>query len=233
MNVRICAYGDLPQCREAVASVTEHLPDGVPIHVCDGRYATFDGETDLTPGLEAFCGAHPDCTYHAPPEEYLPFGWDRIADGTPAEWRPGVHAKAQWIDETLPSDEWTLKLDTDERLARFDADLETLDREFRYAPIIDLHGDGKDRAHVARLWVPTHWTRWADDCLLPRNLFPRDTSLKQLQRIWRDKRYEMFRFIRLRQRQDIHIDNYGAERPDAYQQRRADHLQRIGRGERL
>lgn len=231
MNVRIACYGDLAECRQAVASVTDTLPDAT-IHVCDGRYATFDGDTDLTPGLRDFATAHPSVRYHSPPDEYLPFGWELLKDGTPPKWRPGVHAKARWIDSVLPQETWTLKLDTDERLRSFDVDLGALDRTTRYAPEINLHGDDKPMAHVARLWVPTHWTRWIDDCLLPRAIFPRDTPLEILQRVWRTEDFRMIRFVRLLQTHDITIDNYGADRPADYQRRRVEHLERIGRDDR-
>lgn len=228
LNIRISAFGDLAECKQAIASI----PDGITIHVCDGRYATFDGATDLTPGLEAFCDKRPDCVYHEPPEFRLPFGHEFIADGVPLEWRPGVHAKARWIDRVVPQDEWTLKLDTDERLTRFNVTLDDLDREKRYAPVINLHGDTKENVHVARLWVPKHWTRWIDDCLLPRELFPRSTPLERLQKIWREDEFRVIRFMRLQETRRIMIDNYGADRPADYQRRRVQHLNRIGRDDR-
>lgn len=224
-NVRISAFDDLGECRQAVASV----PDGIPIHIFDGRYCTFDGDYDLTPGLEAFCETQPDCTYHAPDADRLPFGHDL---DVPTEWRPGNHAKARWINyEQLPPDEWSLKLDTDERLDRLELP-DSLDPRTRYSPEIVLHGDETERAHVERLWQPREWTCWIDDCLLPRAIFPRDTPLDILQRIWREDRYRVIRMIGWSRLGTVRIDNYGAERDPAYQQRRVDHLRRIGRTDR-
>lgn len=227
VSVHLHAYGDLAQCRVAVASVTNHLPDAT-IHVCDGRYTTFEGETDLTPGLASFCGRHPNARYHAPPERDLPFG----IEGAPDEYRPGNYAKARWVfDEVLPDDKWTLKLDTDERLQGFEQDLDALNPRWKYVPRITRAESG-ERVAVARLFKPGHWTPWTDDCLLPRDLFGWDTPLEKLQRIWRDEDCVMFRFIKLGNVDDIQIENYGAERPDDYQRRRADHLERIGREQR-
>lgn len=225
LNFHIHAYGDLDHAKQAIAS----LPAGTPVHVFDGRYATFAGDHDLTPGLEAFCGAHPDCRYHAPPPGALPFGHDL---DVPDEWRPGNYAKARWAFDHLSADEWTLKLDTDERLRTFEADLDALSRTHKYAPVVDLHGQAKQSVHIARLWVPDAWTPWINDCLLPRDVFPRDHPLEALQRVWRDDEWTALRFLRRGQLTAIEIDNYGGERPAAYQRRRAEHLRRIGRDDR-
>lgn len=227
-NVRICAFDDLEQCKRAVDSV----PDGVTVHVCDGRYALFDGETDLTPGLEAFCGAHPDAVYHAPDSSRLPFGHELLADGVAPECRPGVYAKARWVDEVIPQDTWTLKLDTDERLDGFDVDLSTLDRKYRYCPVIRMHGADRERIHVARLWVPEHWTRWIDDCLVPRELFPRDHPIEILASIWEREEWIVIRLLRREPIEDITVDNYGGQRDGDYLRRRLDHIERIGREDR-
>lgn len=223
--VRICAYDDLPECRQAIQSV----PTGVPVHVCDGRYATFPGDYDLTPGLAEYCADRDHAHYHAPPADSLPFGH---ALDVPAEWRPGVHAKARWIDEVCPQDAWALKLDTDERLRTVDVDLDALDETVKYCPVVDLHEQHQQRVHVARLWVPDRWTRWIDDCLLPREIIPRDHPLECLQRIWRDDEWTALRFLRRSRTKDVRIDNYGGERPAAYRERRAEHLRRIGRSDR-
>lgn len=225
ISIRICAFDDLPECRRAL----ESLPTGVHAHVCDGRYANFSGDHDLTPGLEALCDERAAWHYHAPDDYLLPFGANIDA---PDEWRPGVYAKAHWMEAVLPQDEWALKLDTDERLRTFDVDLGDLDRRKKYAPVIDLHGQRKQSVHIARLWVPRYWTPWVGDCLLPKTLFPRDHPIDCLQRVWRDDEWTALRFLRRGQTADIRIDNYGAERPADYQARRAAHLRRIGREDR-
>lgn len=229
LNVRICAFDDRDLIPGAVESVRDVL-GGVDIHVCDGRYATFAGEYDLTPGLAEWCADRENVYYHAPPADRLPFGH---ALDAPPEWRPGNHAKAQWINyEVLPQDEWSLKLDTDERLRAFKTDVDGLDPETRYAPLITLHGETKERANVERLWQPLQWTCWIDDCLLPRAVFPRDTPLERLQRVWRTPAYRQMRFVKIAFCSAIEIDNYGADRPEEYQQRRAAHLRTIGRDDR-
>lgn len=219
-NVHICTFGDFAMVREAVDSV----PNGVPIHVCDGRYASFDGRTDVTPGLETWCEDIDQVHYHAPSPTRLPFGHD--LDAVPRA-RPCVHAKAQWmIHEVLPQDEWTLKLDSDERLERFDVDLTTLDEWTKYVPLVEM-ADGSGRVNVARLFMPAHWTAWIDDCLLPRSDYARTSSPE-----WMGLVYEQgdVGFVnRERLPWQIRITNHGDERSLAYQRRRADHLEWMGR----
>lgn len=219
-NIHIHAFDDLPMCRDAVASV----PDGVLVYIFDGRYADFPGEYDTTPGLESFCADHPDCTYYAPPPEHRPFEGDSTL-------REPVARKARWAFEHLPADEWTLKLDTDERLERFDADLDTLARDHKYAPVI-RSTTGRSY-HIARLFVPRHWTPWVDDCLLPRRYFLRDTALDRLATVWTEDLYRRMRFIKRGEIDTVRIDNHGPERPAGYQDRRAAQLRAMGREDRF
>lgn len=226
LNVHIYIFDDLETLPQAVASVREVLGD-VDIHVLDGRYELFDGETDLTPGLRGWCAGRANVHYHAPPESWLPFGHDVP---NPPEHRPGNYAKAVWtFDEVLPPNEWTLKLDADEQLRRFDVDLDELTETTRYAPVIDRVGTD-DRVHVARLFQPRHWTPWINDCLLPRALFPRQTTpLSVRQRLWRVDEFRAYRTVRLGFADKIEIANYDAERDVDWQARRTAHLDAIGR----
>lgn len=223
-NVHLYAYDDFDQVREAVASI----PEGVTIHVLDGRYFDFDGEPDLTPGLREFCGANPDRRYHAPPEGDLPFGDPRYAP----EFRSSVHEKAAWASyDILPQDEWTLKMDSDERLEAFDLDLTDLNDRVRYCPTIERVGEYD--CHLGRLWKPMHWTFWIDDCPLPREVFPRDTPLHRLARVHLDDEYRSIRFAyRQTLGDEVRIRNVGVDRPDDYQRRRVKHLERLGRKDR-
>lgn len=222
-NVHIHAYDDLDMLREAVESV----PEGVPIHVFDGRYHTFPGERNATPEIRDFCTTHPDCTYHHPDHDDLPFG----DPNTLGEWRSAVHEKAMWAFELLPEHEWTLKLDTDERLNAFDTSLfDGLKPSGKYCPRIAMEDDPMGDVHIARLWQPRYWTPWIDDCLLPRDLLPRDVSLERLHTAW--EKYQMLRFVDRYEITEIQIHNVGSDRSDDYLSRRTIHLQNIGRDDR-
>jgi hypothetical protein len=224
-NVHVICYDDVEMLRDCVASI----PDGVDIHVCDGRYTSFDGDRDVTPAIERFATRHSDCRYHTPPADRLPFGHDVDA---PLEHRPGVHAKAAWVNhEVLPQDEWTVKLDADERLEAIDVNVADLDDRRRYCPTIRRKGEGE--CFIARLWQPQYWTAWIDDCLLPREVFPRSTSLERLARVYLNREYRPLRFAyRQELPGDIVIKNVGVDRPTEYQGRRVKQLERIGRGDR-
>lgn len=215
LNVHIYCYEDLEFLKDAVAQV----PDGIPIHVCDGRYADFDGDYDLTPGAAEWCDDQPGVTYHAPPADRLPFG-----DPDDTEHRRSVHEKSEWVNyEVLPQDEWTIKLDTDEEFTRFDAEyVPDLDPEIRYRVYVDVDEDR--HFYLTRLWQPQYWTVWVNDCLLPRDEVPRYTPVEEIAEKWYDHRNE--RRVRI---EAIRIDNRGTDRPDDYLARRADQLEDIGR----
>lgn len=221
-NVHLYAFDDLDQVREAVATI----PDGVDVYVCDGRYVDFRGDSNLTDGLDEFCADNRHCHYHAPDKDRLPFG-DPTAAG---ELRSSVHEKAAWVNyEVLPQDEWTLKMDADERLTNFKVDLAHLKERWRYCPRI--YRKREDECHIARLWQPRHWTVWIDDCLLPRDIFPRGYPLERLARVHLDPHYSAIRFAYREEMRDgdITIHNVGIDRPREYQERRVAHLQRLGR----
>lgn len=220
-NVHIYAFDDAPMLRGAVESV----PDGIPIHVFDGRHADFDGERNLTPEIKRFCRRHPDCHYYAPPADDLPFGHDHDLSK-----RGAGYAKSRFVFEHLPPDEWTLKMDTDERLETFDIDIETLAPQIRYCPPVEREAD--ENAHISRLFQPRYWTPWIGDCFLPREVFPLDTSLDRLHTIWTTHDYRVVRFIRRAETSDIRIRNIGHERPASYQERRVDQLETRGRERR-
>lgn len=206
-QVLINAYGDLPMLREAVASI----PDGIPIHVTDGRYETFDGETDLTPGLAEFCDEHPDCEYHEPPEDHQP--WPD--DGIPSNRTPQF-IEARWIYyEAIPDDVWTLKVDTDERLVRFDAPLDRLTDHWKYRVTVEM----ADRVlSVARLWKPVYWTFWVDDIQVPRGDFSRDAGSAEIRRAVDASGHDALCCDAYDD--TVVIENRGHERPDDYLDRR-------------
>lgn len=222
-NVHIYCYGDLEMLTDAAESVPSH----VPIHVFDGRYHSFPGDTNLTPGLEEFCDDHPDCIYYAPPPDRLPFG----DPNTPGEWRSAVNEKAQWAFEHLPESEWTLKLDADERLREINPEAFTdYNPHGKYCPVINMAGDPLGEVFIARIWQPRYWTPWINDCLLPRDILPRDASLERLHTAWYD--YPVLRFKDRYETDAVHIENHGADRPRGYLERREEHLETIGREER-
>jgi hypothetical protein len=138
-----------------------------------------------------------------------------------------------WINyEVLPQDEWTLKLDTDERLETIDVDFDDLNEQRRYCPTIQRKGEGE--CFISRLWQPRFWTYWIGDCPLPRKIFPRSSSVKRLARVHLDSEFRPLRFA---YRQELPgdslvIKNVGVDRPAEYQERRVAQLERIGRGDR-
>ena len=214
--VAIPAYGDAGFAERAIASV----PEGIPVHVFDGRYAAFEGEGDLTPQLEEACRLYKNAEYHAPPDYYLPFG---ASYEGPQEDRPGVYEKAAWMyHEVLPQDVWVLKLDADEELLE-GPDPDRLNPDKKYLADIDIHGDDRS-IYPTRLVVPDRWTAWLDDCFCPRVQVPRDTPLSQLRDEWNE-----YRGVGWSRAKVARIANYGIDRPEDYRQRRLDHLIRIGR----
>lgn len=227
-NVHIHAFDDPDFCEAAIRTV----PTDVDVHVCDGRYVDFAGERDLTPELEDICEEYGNAHYHAPSEDRLPFGHDSDAH---ARLRAPIYEKAKWVNyEILPQDEWTLKLDTDEQLITVDEDWleEDADPSVKYAPAINRPDDPNGRPHITRLWQPSYWTVWIDDCLLPRDLFPRDMDLEYLHRGYTTPAYRPLGFAHRKETTAILIENGGQERPEEYQERRLEHLEHIGRDDR-
>lgn len=219
LNVHMYLFDDLAMAKEAVASV----PGGFPIHLVDGRYADFPGDYNLTPGAQSWAATQPDVTYHAPPDDLLPFG-----DPNNTAHRRSTHEKAKWVNyDVLPPAEWTLKLDSDERLVEFDWErVADLDPGRRWRIQIEVVGEPREW-RLTRLWQPNYWTVWANDLLLPRSEVPRDTELERLQQLWNNQ-YHRGRghFTEAR------IINYGVDRPQEYNERRVEHLHSIGRDQR-
>lgn len=222
-NVHIYAYGDPDQLRRCLDSI----PAGLDVRVFDGRYCHFDGERDTTPAFEPICRNYSNVELHVPPEEILPFGFEDL----PSEWRSDVYEKTRWVWSHLPEDEWTMKLDTDETIESLPRDLE-LDPRKKYCPLLYANEPNRRKIHTCRVWKPEHWTHWINDCLVPRELFERDTSLEKLATIWNNKMYQMLRYANRAELPEVELRNYGDERPAEYQRRRVAHLETIGREER-
>lgn len=228
MNVLIHHYGDLDLLRGAVESV----PEGLPIHVVDGRFESFGTEElpDLTPGTREFCLTHPDLYYHRPEADRLPFG-SEFEDADPT-LRPGVHAKARYsYYEVLPGDEWVLQIDTDERVLDLDLSvLDDLDPNKRYQPRFEWDEAGRrgfaSPMIVPRVTYPTHWTLWIDDSGVPRREVSRDADLPTVEEaFWKYRDEYYYEYL-----PEVRLRNLGpGVRDEQYTRDRADHLNTIGR----
>lgn len=219
-NIHIYCYGDLPQLKEAVYTI----PDDVKVHVFDGRYIDFEGNSDLTPGAREWCGLQGNVIYHRPPDSMLPFGKYGSSDH-----RYSQHEKGCWANYlVLPSDQWTLQMDTDERLIRLNRDIfDDFQDEFRYRPSIPTD-DGRNVTQP-RIWKPKYWTLWIDDTAIPRDKVSRDTPLEELRKEWHNHRGVHMEHI---DEEKLLIENYGMARPEDYNRRRVDHLKDINREHR-
>lgn len=219
-NVRIMCYDDLEMLKDAVASI----PSEWTVYICDGRFQSFYGEKDRSPEIEEWAAKIRNVKYRIPDDDKLPFGVDRSWDD---ELRPGVTAKGEWmLYDVLPQDEWVLKMDTDERLLRFDVDLDDLDPRTKYCPKIDFVGEDNELSFIERLYVPKYWSVWADDCLLPIDGYPRNTPPEEMKFHHTDTRANS---IRKRYTELIHIKNVGTKRRKEYQERRLHQLDQLGR----
>ena len=225
-NAHIYAYNDPDQLQACL----DTLPAGLDVRVFDGRYCHFDGDRDTTPAFVAVCDGYDNVDLYRPTDMALPFGDPDL----PPEWRSDVYEKTRWVWSHLPPDEWTLKIDTDERLRAFDASAaDDWQPDIKYSP--EIHGatDADGRIYISRLFKPQHWVPWINDCFMPRELFSREMDLETRYEIWSQKRYRMIRFINRDETDAVTIENVGyGERDREYVERRADHLERIGRDER-
>lgn len=228
VNVHFHIYDDLPFLRRAL----EYVPDDLTVHVLDGRYCDFSGDTNLTPGVEEFCQSRKGVRYHAPPEDRLPFG-----NPDKSAYRSSVHEKCRWAYyEVLPQDEWTLHLDTDEQLVWFDRSvLEEVQDDVAYRPLIYTREIENSRwkktgrlLFTPRLFKPEHWTFWVDDLLIPRSYLSRDVrDLQRIKEAYQSGYRESFERTR-----KIAIFNVGSWRSNEYLDRRADQLERFNRTKR-
>lgn len=213
-------FDDLDWLQAMVATI----PEDVPVYAVDGRHATFEGDTVLTPGAEAWCDEQANVTYCAPGESRLP--WGSEYDGPRAHRAPQYETARYANYEVLDPETWTLKLDTDERVLAFDQSvLADLDSERKYAPGVDVLAARGLKAY--RVYQPAHWTFWLADVYFPRSLHPRSTPLADLVRIAAQTRHQTINaggYV-----PGSFIKNVGAERPGDYQDRRADQLEAIGR----
>lgn len=220
MNIHIHHYGDLEMLKECV----ESIDIDVPIIVIDGRYCTFmPGKPVLTPGSREWCDSQKNVLYFAPNEDRLPFG-----EGLPKDVeRPGVMDKAKFANyEVLPQDEWTLRMDTDERLERFDVDLDELDPEKKYEPF--LLDDSMRESCQPRLMIPGKWTFWINDVCAPREKVSIHCDERLLAEKVKEHHEEGAELIYSK----VRLRNVGMHRPDEYIEERVAHLKSMGREQR-
>lgn len=224
-HVYIKCYDDLAFLKEAVDSI----PADVPVHVVDGRYADFPGETIRTPGCREWCEQQTNVTYHTPPDDRLPWGHERVE--SEPHLRHPIHEQAKWANyEVLPQDEWVLHMDADEQLVEFDRDwLRQQPPHLKFVPFIDSlaeRGIG-----VPRLYQPGQWTFWIAGVMYPREFWSRDTPVEKLVAL--HGRSLTHQAINRKQAlSEVRISNAGDERPPTYHLRRADQLATMGRTER-
>lgn len=223
-NVAIPFYDELGLFKRAVRSVPDHLH----IHAFDGRWETFPGEHDVTPGAKAWCADRENVTYHAPPPERRPWGVEMESDDPTTRY--DQTAEARFMNyETLPEDEWVLKLDADETIAEYDGSVfEALDERRRYKPVVGT-AQG-ERLFTDRIYVPKYWTFWLDDCYFPRGLHSRERPVEHLAWIQRETDHNQLGQGGVVEA--IRIVNHGEERSAGYQERRAEHLEAMGRDKR-
>lgn len=222
-NVHMYAYGEVELAKRAIASI----PDGVTVHVFDGRHAEFGtvDDPDLTPKLREFCGRMPDARYYAPDDNKLPFGSADRAAVRHSGWKKAVFAFRH-----LPPNQWTLKVDADETFTAIDPDFSFCDLipSQKYAVPVDHPTFGT--VMINRLFVPRHWTPYIGDCQLPRALFPRDTPFDTVQRMW-NKNKRVLYWDR-GQVSAIRLANHDDERSLSYQRKRVEQLRARGRPNR-
>lgn len=232
LNVWIPCYDDLDQLREAIWS-TVAFEGSVDVYVVDGRYATFPGETDTTPGADEFCEGFDHVTYTTPPR--LPinatdeerFRLSNACDYPPKYLRLPQHEQAKWVNyQLLPENEWALEMDTDERLKSVEFDgLESLDPQKKYVPTV-WQPDGTQLTLPIRLYQPRWWTFWIDDVMFWRQWYPRDTPVEDIFNAHRHSSHRGTNYGGVTG--VIEMENMGTERDQEYQERRAVQLEEMG-----
>lgn len=219
-NIHIRIYDDLPELRRAINSI----PRDVVIHVLDGRYADFDGGTLLTPGASDLCRERPNLRYHAPSEDRLPFGDLSVGKS----YRDSIYKKACWAYyEVLPEDQWTIRMDSDERLIYLDRTFfERISDDKVFSPRIYMREDLSDSGNSSvisctmRIFKPKYWTFWTGDLMIPRHQCERGLGAKETKKIHQDVDQREFR----EKTQSVIIENLGEKRPDDYLSRRMNQL---------
>lgn len=232
LTIWIPCYDDLTHLEAALDSTIPY-GDRVAVYVVDGRYATFPGETALTPGAEDLCAGYPHVTYTHPPR--VPIDADdatkfRIHNhyDVPLNYlRLPQHEQATWVNyELLPQDEWVLRMDTDERIRSIDWDaLAALDEQQKYVPTV-WQTDGTQLTYPVRLYQPRYWSFWIDDVLFWREFYPRSSPVEELfdAHVHSSHRATSYGGVT----EVIHLDNHGQERPAPYRERRAEQLEAMG-----
>lgn len=217
-------YGDSEDLAESLETVVERLPR-TPVHVVDGRHATFDYEVetgDLTPETPGICEGYENVHYHAPPDDLLPFGHERPHGRYP------MNQKGSYIwYEVADPDRWALKIDADERLRKFeftDAELDDLNPTDKV--LVELVVGKKDHVENARMWVPRNWTFYVGDICYPRKVVPRDASFEEL-RDKCDPEYSWTDLERFEGIGKVSIRNLDHERGDRWTEAREKQKQQI------
>lgn len=220
LNIWMPTYDDVEQLGAALASTAVYA-DHVDVHVIDGRYATFDGEDDLTPGAKLVCDEHEHVEYWTP--RSLPLGDPEVDD----RLRSPQHEQATWVNyDLLPGDEWALEMDTDERLETLDVDaLAELDPRRKYTATV-LTPDDEQLWPTIRLYQPRYWTFWIDDVMFWRDFYPRSTSLSDLFKAHIETSHRNTGYGG--ETEAVVLRNHGGDRPDEYQERRAQQLEVMG-----
>lgn len=218
-SVSILMFNDLKELDRAV----ESIPEDVPIHVFDGRYQDFDADHSLTPGASEYCRSRHNLRYHAPPDSLLPFGNPDVGKS----YRDSVHQKACWAYyEILDQDQWTIHMDTDERLVYLDRDFfDRIQDDVIYSPRMymrdDLSGDSSTTISCTmRIFKPKFWTFWVDDLPIPRHQCKRGLGAKETKKIHQEMDQWQFR----RRTQAVIIENLGAKRDGEYLMKRKEQL---------
>lgn len=222
LNIWMPCFDDLDQLKEAIASTAE-FSDDITVYVVDGRYETFDGDADLTDGAEEFCATLDHVEYAPPPS--LPLGDPEAHKFL----RSPQHEQAKFVNyELLPQGEWAMEMDTDERLETLDADaLSELKPRRKYTPEVLTPG-GEQLWPAIRLYQPEHWTVWIDDVMFWKEYYPRSTPIDDLFDAHMNTKHRNTGYGG--ETDAIRLRNHGADRPEEYQNRRADQLERMGSG---
>lgn len=214
-------FDDLIELRRAV----ETVPSDVKVHVLDGRYCDFPGNYDVTPGAAEFCDGYDNLVYHRPPDDLLPFGDPKI----PISYRDSIHKKAEWMYyDVLPQDQWTVHMDSDERLIYMDRSVfsRLQDDDFLSPRMYIRKGNARNETQTAsiettpRIFKPKFWTFWVDDLAVPRHQCPRGLGSEETKRVYQESnRWEYTRNTR-----SVVFENLGNTRPEGYLEKRTGQL---------
>lgn len=204
----------------------ESIPAEIPVHVFDGRYASFPGDRDTTPRVETITSAFQNTTLYQPTEK-LPWGHEYDID---SRYRASKHEQIQYILETIPNDVWTLKLDSDERLKEFAVDVSKLDKNqvYHITALVDetpYTTMPDEKLFVPRLFYPENWSFWVDDVPLPRDEIDRDAPVQK--KYQAKRRGKHFPHQNVFHKDKIVVANIGHKRPEEWHEKRSQELEKM------